>query len=120
MSWVEAAWTVKRIQESLDLNQSLGVFIDQINELNDQIDEIKEEYGEYESIDTPAELMQEINTITNPIDGTLTIANNTLQNIQTHGQAFFDTALYENNNIKKPQNNTNEVLKNTVWFVLED
>lgn len=120
MSWVEAAWTVKRIQEDLNLTNSIKTFIEQINNLNDQILDIEDRFEVLGEISTPAELMQDINEITDPNNGTLTLANNILQNIQTNGQAFFDTALYENNVIKRPQNNTNEVLKNTVWYVLED
>lgn len=116
MSWVEAAWTVKRIEEDLNLSQSISSYIDHINELNTKIINFENDFPALEEIDSPAELMDQIDEANDDIE---TIQNN-YTSILNYGQAFIDTAIIENNNIQ-PQNSIHRnVLKNTVWFISED
>lgn len=119
MSWVEAAWTVKRIEEDLNLSESIGSYIERINDLNDEIIDFNSKFQSIpvEDIESPLELMNKINQINEDINTT----QDTFENILTNGQSFFDTALLEENNTVRPQyHSTENILKNTVWFILED
>lgn len=116
MSWVEAAWTVKRIEEDLGLSQSINTFVDQINELNEDILQFEEEYPVLENIDTPAELQENILNINNQIDA---LDNNFSEQINNK-KPFFDTVILNENNQIEPQHyNTINIIPNTVWFIID-
>lgn len=116
MSWVEAAWTVKRIEEDLGLSQSINTFVDQINELNEDILQFEEEYPVLENIDTPAELQENILNINNQIDA---LDNNFSEQINNK-KPFFDTVILNENNQIEPQHyNTTNIIPNTVWFIID-
>lgn len=116
MSWVEAAWTVKRIEEDLGLSQSINTFVDQINELNEDILQFEEEYPVLENIDTPAELQENISNINSQIDA---LDNNFSEQINNK-KPFFDTVILNENNQIEPQHyNTINIIPNTVWFIID-
>lgn len=116
MSWVEAAWTVKRIEEDLGLSQSINTFVDQINELNEDILQFEEEYPILEDIDTPAELQENISNINSQIDA---LDNNFSEQINNK-KPFFDTVILNENNQIEPQHyNTTNIIPNTVWFIID-
>ena len=119
MSWVEAAWTVKRLQEDLDLVSSLGSFIEQINDLNEEVTSIRENYQQLGEIETPSQLNGRIDNI----ESTITNTQATLATIYDNGQAFFDRAIYDENEILQRPVDSNHInppiLKNTVWFIID-
>lgn len=116
MSWVEAAWTVKRIEEDLGLSQSINTFVDQINELNEDILQFEEEYPVLENIDTPAELQENISNISTQINNLDSNFSEQLIN----KKPFFDTVILNENNQIEPQHyNTTNIIPNTVWFIID-
>ena len=117
MSWVEAAWTVKRIEEDLGLSQSINTFVDQINELHEDILQFEEEYPVLENIDTPAELEENIQNISTQINN----LDNNFSVQLINKKPFFDTVMLNENNQIEPQHyDTTSIIPNTVWFIVDE
>lgn len=117
MSWVEAAWTVKRIEEDLGLSQSINTFVDQINELNEDILQLEGQYHALEDISTPAELQEDIDNTNRQINNL--DSNFSVQLIKK--KPFFDTVILNENNQIEPQHyDTTDMIQNTVWFIVDE